>query len=105
MKCIILSILLLSGVSGSFAQPNVWRWQNPLPQGNSMHAVQMVNSRIIYACGENGTFIKTTADGFIWELESNILGLTHTFNAISFLDSNYGMIRGDSGYILKTVDG
>jgi hypothetical protein len=37
-----------------------WQWLNPLPQGNDLYRVQMIDSNIIYAIGEYGTFISTT---------------------------------------------
>ena len=45
-----------------------WQWQNPLPQGNSINAVQYVTDDLFWACGFGGTLIKSTDGGNNWEV-------------------------------------
>ncbi len=106
MKHILLFITIIGFCAGSSdAQLNVWRWQNPLPEGDFLHAVQMVSLDVIYACGENSTFMRTSDGGQTWDIQSNIGGSNKNFYALNFFDQNYGMCCGDSGKIIKTTDG
>ena len=105
MKHALPLVLMLLCAEGSSAQLNVWRWQNPLPQGDLLHAVQMISLDVTYACGDNGTFMRTSDGGKTWDLHSNLIKIKAPFNSLSFTDQHYGMICGDSGYVLKTTDG
>ena len=104
MKRILPIVVFLFCAGSAFCQLNVWRWQNPLPEGNVLHAVQMVSLNVTYACGENGTFIRTSDAGISWDIQTNLLKIKTTFNSLSFFDQQYGMICGDSGRILKTTN-
>jgi len=42
-----ISILILLTTSSMFAQ--VWTWQNPLPQGNTLYGAQFVNTTTGYS--------------------------------------------------------
>lgn len=106
----IFIIVLIS--QNTFAQLNVWRWQNPSGEGTSLHAVQMINLNTVFACGNYGAVLKTTDAGITWNIDYGpIWGTAEhgpyrgNYFALSFLDSNYGMICGDSGHIIKTTDG
>ncbi len=57
-----------------------------------------------YACGEEGTFMKTADSGVTWKVKTDILGFKKTFRSLSFIDKNYGMCCGDSGWIIKSTD-
>jgi photosystem II stability/assembly factor-like uncharacterized protein len=106
MKRILFIILVASFFSGpANAQLNVWRWQNPVPVGSYLYAVQMVSLQTIYACGENGSFMSTSDGGLTWNTQSNVLKIKATLRAISFINPNYGYCAGDSGRIMKTTDG
>ena len=105
MKYLLLFVVLLLCAGSSNGQLNVWRWQNPQPQGDVLHAVQMISLNVTYACGENGTFMRTSDGGVTWDIQTNLLKLKTVFNSLSFIDQNYGMICGDSGHVLKTTDG
>ena len=45
-----------------------WYWLNPLPQGNSLTAVDFASPLTAWAVGEYGTCLKTTNAGEDWEL-------------------------------------
>lgn len=89
----------------SQAQLNVWRWQNPLPEGDFLHAVQMFSLNTTYACGENGVFMRTNDGGATWEVQSTVLKFKGTWNSFNFINENFGMCCGDSGTAMKTTDG
>ena len=60
-------------------------------------------SLVGYAVGDNGTIIKTSSAGNVWESQNS--GTFHKLNDVSFLDLDYGFVVGDGGTILKTETG
>lgn len=105
MKRIFLVIVFMFCAGLASAQLNVWRWQNPLPVGNYLRAVQMISLNTIYVCGDNGNFMRSTDGGASWDVQNNVLKIDTKLNSLSFLDQNYGMICGDGGRMIKTTDG
>ena len=106
LKRLLIFISVFTAFAGiCHAQINVWRWQNPLPEGDFLYAVQMFSLNSIYACGENGTFMRTSDGGQTWDLQTNVLKFKTTWYGLSFSDLNYGMVCGDSGRAIKTTDG
>ena len=97
--------MLLLSAGSSPAQLNVWRWQNPLPEGNLLSSVQMISNNIIYACGDYATFMRTTDNGQTWDIQTRLFKSSKSLNCVSFINTNYGMCCGDSGKIIKTTDG
>src|SRR6187431_1301937 len=51
-----------------------WQWGNPLPQGNTVHAMSFVGATG-YAAGDFGTLLRTTDGGATW---SGLLSGTFT---------------------------
>jgi hypothetical protein len=51
-----------------FAQ---WFWQNPLPQGNTLNAVDFVSPSIGWAVGYYGTILRTTDGGTTWNSQTS----------------------------------
>ncbi len=83
-----------------------WKWQNPLPQGNSLNDVQSVNSNLGFACGNEGTVLKTNTSGLSWQLLNFPADIK--INSIDFLDDNEGWVTGISDsttYVYHTFDG
>ena len=70
-----------------------------------MHAVQMISLDVIYACGEDGTFMRSYDGGQTWDVRSDIVGSAETYYSMSFIDEYYGMCCSDGGRIIKTIDG
>src|SRR5215211_4895648 len=80
-----------------------WRWQNPLPQGNNLRGVSVVNANTSTLVGDYGTIVRTTDGGNNWTIQSS--GTTQTLWAVSFTDSSNGTAVGEGGTILRTTDG
>jgi hypothetical protein len=62
-------LLLAAGLGAprvAEAAPLEWRWQNPLPQGNDLHAVRWLGDQFV-AVGSLGTVL-TSPDGVDWTL-------------------------------------
>jgi photosystem II stability/assembly factor-like uncharacterized protein len=100
MKKLILIICLSLVSAFAFSQ---WKWQNPLPQGNTLTSVHFLGADTGYAVGDLGTIIKTIDGGVSWTL------LTYeTYNelfSVYFTNPNDGFAVGVEGTIIKTTDG
>ncbi|MEI6899924.1 MAG: YCF48-related protein, partial [Bacteroidota bacterium] len=84
----------------SFSQ---WTWQNPLPQGNQLDCIQMIDANTCFASGHGGTIMKTTNGGINWSVLNS--GTTATLSAISLPAPNIGFAVGSGGTAIKTNDG
>jgi photosystem II stability/assembly factor-like uncharacterized protein len=56
-----------------------------------------------YVCGSGGTILRTLDGGATWSTEHT--GTTRRLNAVAFFNDRYGVVVGDSGFILTTVNG
>ena len=63
-----------------------WTWQNPLPQGNTLYAVHMIDSNTAIAFGAVGTVIRTTDRGARWSNQAGVGGTSQTLIGVSFID-------------------
>lgn len=100
---------------------DTWTKLSPLPTSNHLNSVFLVKPRsdsasgalakagdfpkqtpkIAYAVGMAGTIIKTT--GSYWFHLSS--GTTKSLQSVFFLNADTGFVAGDSGTILKTLNG
>ena len=98
MKTKLALIIILISVQVTEAQ---WIWQNPVPQGNTLNAIQMLNSSTVYAVGEYGSAIKSTDSGQTWkQLDIHY----DNYRAMHFVNNNTGYVLATTGNIYKTVD-
>lgn len=102
-------IVRISAVVLTIAQPlraqvTSWQWLNPLPQGNSLSKVQMLDASNIVAVGLGGAVIRSTDGGADWLVADNVNGVK-AFENLSFTDANTGTVVGTDGSILRTTDG
>ena len=107
-RVLVLAFVLVLGRTNSSYPQSSWRWGNPLPQGNNLHAVQMFGAHSAIAAGDAGTIIRTSDSGATWSVQDHAGGLKSIY-AMYFLDANTGFISGealnDEGVLLKTTDG
>ena len=104
MKYIIkLLFVFIVFVSISAHAQEGWFWQNPLPQGNSLTDVFVIDQNTAIAVGWSGTIIKTTDGGLNWISQSS--GTTNDLYSVHFVDDNTGWTVGSNGIILKTTNG
>jgi len=82
-----------------------WFWQNPLPQGNSLYAGQVIDANTIVCVGGAGTFLRSTNAGATWTIFHYIAGTSTALWGVSFADTNIGTVVGGNGIILRTFDG
>ncbi|MEO6694642.1 MAG: YCF48-related protein [Ignavibacteria bacterium] len=99
---IIIILLCFVSANSIYSQSN-WFWQQPLPTGNFLWAVDFININTGYAVGTVGTVMKTTNGGLNWELKNTPNTLLY---GTSFVDENLGFaVSGDNGSIYRTANG
>jgi photosystem II stability/assembly factor-like uncharacterized protein len=89
-----------SRVNGSSAAQ--WHWQNPLPQGNTLRGVSLVDANTGTLVGDYGTIVRTTDGGHSWTIQSS--GTKQTLWGVFFTDATNGAAVGENGTILRTTD-
>lgn len=103
MKKIFLFILFQILFTNCFSQ---WIWQNPLPQGNDLLNLQLINQQKIIASGNTGALIQSFNNGNTWyPIQSD----TNNFNIslLSIIDSLnwWGIGNNSSNAIFMTTNG
>jgi photosystem II stability/assembly factor-like uncharacterized protein len=76
-----------------------WYWGNPLPQGNTLRAVELNGARG-YAAGDFGTLLRTEDGGATWT--GIATGLTADLNRVGVIDSDSLVVGG--GCTLRRSD-
>lgn len=80
-----------------------WVWHDPLPQGNTLYAVDSVSATTAFAVGSAGTVLKTSNGGVSWVASHP--HVTAHLHAVDFRSPSLGFAVGDHGVALKTTDG
>ena len=101
----------------SFSQQG-WFWQNPLPQGNDLKDVWVLNENTIFAVGDRGTLLRSTNAGVDWEITHKLSGISEDIVDIQFITGQKGWLLANkyladdggkmlyaSSKILLTIDG
>jgi photosystem II stability/assembly factor-like uncharacterized protein len=70
MKKIIISLFVIICTLQVVYSQSGWFWQNPLPQGNLLHAVTFINRDSGMAVGISGTLMITTNGGQNWNIKT-----------------------------------
>lgn len=99
-RSLTLTCLIWLLCSAIFAQ---WQWQNPYPQGNDLHDVQVSDEAIAWAVGDSGTILHTTNQGSSWEILES--GTNEHLFRISSPDQNTAWAVGSNGTIMNTTNG
>ncbi|MFA7362066.1 MAG: YCF48-related protein [Candidatus Kapaibacterium sp.] len=105
-------VLLMVFAMNLDAQVNQdWKWAHPGPQGNQMRWIKIIDSLNWYACGNTGTFMKTSNAGANWTVYTNAGGWLPAYfgegrNLMNgwFFDLNTGVICGFTGWIARTTN-
>ena len=81
-----------------------WFWQNPLPQGNNLNDLHIIDENNIIAFGNN-VIIKTSDGGINW----NVNSIDVSINSVSFINDLTGWAgcydTNEDGIVMKTLDG
>jgi photosystem II stability/assembly factor-like uncharacterized protein len=88
----------------NFYAQSGWSWQNPYPQGNTLHSISFLGALAYngWAVGPLGTAIHTTNGGINWEIVD--LGTIETLNCVYMHSDNQIFIVGDNGVIFSLYD-
>lgn len=107
--CAIITFLFGMDLDAQVNQD--WKWVHPGPQGNQLRWVKMIDSVNIYACGNSGTFMKSSNAGANWVVYTNAGGSLPAYygegrNLMNgwFFDLNTGVICGYTGWIARTTN-
>ncbi len=79
-----------------------WNWDSPIPQGNTLNAIQFIDSLRGWAVGDYGTALRTTTGGVSWYEQE--YGRTDDLLGVSMVSDTEGWSVGDNGTILHTTD-
>ena len=97
----IITLFILTTICAS-GQQN-WKWMNPLPQGNTINNITIIDDNNIIAVGDNGFLIKSIDAGINWTVVQT--GYANNLQTSFFTDKVNGWLAGENGIILKTTDG
>ena len=87
----LLFILILILFSISLTEQN-WFWQNPLPQGNDLKDVWVLDQNTIFAVGDRGTLLRSTNTGIDWDVTLKLAGIYEDIIDIHFIDDQKGWL-------------
>jgi len=99
----ILLILLLSTIAP--AQQSSWQNISPIPQGNTINALSVIDANTIFACGANGTFMNSTNGGESWYIDNSLGSEYNQFYSLYFVTNQVGWLGGEAGTVMRTTNG
>ncbi|MHC1739151.1 MAG: YCF48-related protein [Ignavibacteriaceae bacterium] len=99
---------VFTDASGKVWGQTSWGWLNPLPQGNTLNAIEFINPDTGWVCGDYGTILKTTNGGLSWNSQES--GTRTSLWDITFTDQSTGwavtyFAEDQMGKIIKTTNG
>ncbi len=99
----LIVFLLIASLSTLYSQKDRnWRWQNPLPQGNTLHSSATIGNNIVFFAGDAGTILKSKDGGQTFTRQKTFT--RENLYSIFFIGTRCGMAVGTNGTILKTTD-
>jgi len=103
---IIISVLFV--FQTLYSQQQNWTWRNPLPQGNDLFQVNVIDENLTYNIGNGGTVMKSADGGITWTILNT--GTTKNLRQADFLQNGLtvyavGYAQGAGSSIIKTTDG
>ncbi len=102
MKRLLCQIILAcSLLTSTLAQ---WKWQHPLPQGNRLTDIWPIDSNNVIAIGDNGTIVRTSNGGIVWDYEFGLARVHSSLRSLQFPDSLNGWCLAETT-VLRTRDG
>ena len=66
---IIITLIIIKALP-ALTQNSGWKWQNPLPQGNTLYDIEAIDLQTAITVGQSGTIMKTTNRGSTWNMIS-----------------------------------
>src|SRR5690606_5900336 len=112
-KLYLMPIMFLIALNTVLAQNEEleWVWQNPMPNGNDLHGVQMLDENNVIVVGGAGLVMRTSNAGSYWDMDYKVADVYWKFNDVFFVDENIGWavgegdVHNDIMVIANTTDG
>lgn len=112
-KLYLISILILFTFNTVLAQNEEleWVWQNPMPNGNDLHGIHMLDENNVIVVGGAGLVMRTSNAGSYWKTDYKVADIYWKFNDVTFVDENNGWAVGEGDVhddvmvIANTTDG
>lgn len=82
---------------------NNWCWQNPVPQGNDINDMHVVDSETTWLVGDAGIVLKTEDGGSTWNAKD--VGTSENLYGIHFVSNEEIWISGGNGVLLHSTNG
>ena len=101
LKFLLLFLLYTTGYTQAQNQPEAWEL---LATGTTadLFSVHCINKDTVFACGTDGTIIKTTDGGENWTILNT--GTNVLLKKIRFANDTLGYAVGETGTIIKTIN-
>ena len=97
----IFYILLITQLTAGFSySQSGWFWQNPLPQGNFISDMFIMNNRVV--CSNHDNILKSINGGINWQM--SYTGHDSIISGMYFVNQNTGYIILDSSSVFKTTN-
>lgn len=100
----MMTVMVLLAAVVTYSQTFNWVWQNPMPQGNTLTAVNVINPNTVILFGARSVVLRTIDGGVNWAV-SYADPLYRNIESSCFLTPTTGYACGDDGLIVKTTDG
>lgn len=105
---LVCSMVVMAPASTGAVMVSPWRWQNPLPRGDSLNDVVWIpGTDVVWAVGNYGCIMKSYDATYSWIAKNS--GTNFDLAAAGFTDSSHGWVVGASGtgqgILLRTTDG
>src|SRR5919199_5900 len=94
LLCLACAAVCAAGAGAAAQAERAWAWQNPLPQGNAIHAVRF---------GADGVILHTSDGGFRWEEQKTPAPVP--LYGLYVRDAKHAVAVGARGVVLTTDDG
>ena len=98
---IIVSLIFFISTTVISAQSD-WFWLNPLPSGNTVSIVNVIDASTIYILAAGNVLMKSTDNGNTWT--SKPIPDDEYLFSMNFTNSTTGFFVGGSGKVLRTTD-
>jgi hypothetical protein len=95
-------------IQNGVTAPNLWSTATGftgITSGNFPKKASSPNSQTIFSVGNGGRFWRSTDGGISFTLLDNGVTTANNLNAVDFQDDTLGYIGGDSGTLLRYVNG
>lgn len=100
----MMTVIVLLAAMVTYGQTFNWVWQNPMPQGNTLTAINVISPTKAIVFGARSVVLRTEDGGVNWAV-SYADPAYRNIESSCFLSATTGYVCGDDGLILKTTDG